>query len=115
MAISKGTVSALYEGGKKAAIKPYLGEVVTPELVVPFFLFDCLEVGMPVVYVAFEDGSGIVLARMDGEWNHKLKDSVEITTGDVVISAGDLRTASVASFNNHKHNDSGEQETSEPF
>ena len=39
--VSKGTISALYEGGKKASIKPYLGEVVTPELVVPFFLLEC--------------------------------------------------------------------------
>lgn len=103
MAVSKGTISALYEGGKRAAIKPYLGEVVTPELVVPFFLLDCLDVGMPVVYATFEDGTGIVLARMDGDWSHKLKDGVEITTGDITIPAGDLRTGSVASFNNHKH------------
>lgn len=103
MAVSKGTISALYEGGKKAAIKPYLGEVVTPELIVPFFLFDCLEVGMSVVYVAFEDGTGIVLARMDGEWNHKLEDGVEISTGNVQITAGDLSTSAIPSLNNHSH------------
>ena len=103
MAVSKGTISALYEGGKKAAIKPYMGEIVTPELVVPFFLFDCLEVGMPVVYASFEDGTGIVLARMDGEWNHKLEDGVEISTGDLRITAGDLSTSGVTSYNNHKH------------
>lgn len=113
MAVTKGTISALYESGKKAAIKPYSGEVVTPELVVPFFLFDCLEVGMPVVYASFEDGTGIVLARMDGEWNHKLKDGVEITTGNVVVSAGDVSAGSV-SLKNHKHNGS-EGETSGPI
>ena len=101
--VSKGTISALYEGGKKATIKPYLGEVVTPELVVPFFLFECLEVGMPVAYAAFEDNTGIVLARMDGEWNHKIWDGVEIVTGNVKITEGDLITSQVQSYHNHTH------------
>lgn len=101
--VSKGTISALHEGGKKASIKPYLGEVVTPELVVPFFLFECLEVGMPVAYVSFEDNTGIVLARMDGEWNHKIWDGVEIVTGNVKIIEGDLITGRVASYNGHTH------------
>lgn len=94
--VSKGTISALYEGGKIATIKPYLGEVVTPKLVVPFFLFQCLEVGMPVVYAAFEDNTGVVLARMDGEWNHKIFDGVEIVTGD-------LKTHAVPSYHDHTH------------
>ena len=101
--VSKGTISALHEGGKKASIKPYLGEVVTPELVVPFFLFECLEVGMPVAYAAFEDNTGIVLARMDGEWNHKVWDGVEIVTGNVKITEGDLKTSKVSSYHSHTH------------
>ena len=96
MGISKGTISALYNGGKSATVKPYMGEVVTPELVVPFFLFDCLEVGMAVVYVAFEDNTGVILARMDGDWSHKLEKDVELVDGD-------LKTASVPSYNNHTH------------
>ena len=94
--VSKGTISALYNGGKIATVKPYLGDVVTHELVVPFFLFECLEVGMPVVYAAFEDGTGVVLARMDGEWNHKVWDSVKIVTGDLITHA-------VPSYHNHTH------------
>lgn len=85
--IGKGTISALLEGGKKVTIKPYLGEVVTPELVVPFFLFDCLTVGMPVVYAAFEDNSGVVLARMDGEWNHRVWDGIRLESGDFATHA----------------------------
>lgn len=96
MGVSKGTISALYEGEKMATIKPYLGEVVTPKLVVPFFLFKCLEIGMPVVYVAFEDNTGVVLARMDGEWNHKIWDGVEIVSGD-------LKTSAVPSYHGHTH------------
>lgn len=94
--ISKGTISALYNGGKTATVKPYLGEVVTPELVVPFFLFESLAVGMPVVYAAFEDNTGVVLARMDGEWNHKIYDGVR-------IESGDLTTHSVPSYHGHTH------------
>lgn len=101
--IDKGTVSALLEGGKKINVKPYLGDIVTVDLVVPYFLFECLEVGMPVVYVTFEDNTGIVLARMDGEWSHKLRDGVEVVTGDVKVTAGDIATRSVASYNSHTH------------
>ena len=103
MGINKGTISALYNGGKTATVKPYLGEVVTPELVVPFFLFECLEVGMAVVYATFKDNTGVVLARMDGEWNHKLYDGVEIASKDVKITGGDLITGSVPSYKNHTH------------
>ena len=115
--IAKGTISALYEGGRIATIKPYLGDVVTPKLVVQFHLWECLEVGMPVVYAVFEDSTGTVLARMDGEWNHKIWDGVEIVTGDVKVTegdvevvkgdihikSGDLTTQPVRSYNNHKH------------
>lgn len=94
--IGKGTISALLEGGKKVTIKPYLGEVVTPELVVPFFLFDCLTVGMPVVYAAFEDNSGVVLARMDGEWNHRVWDGIR-------LESGDFATHAVPSYHGHTH------------
>ena len=96
MGVYKGTVSALHDGGKTAEVKPYIGEVVTPRLVVPFFLFDCLAVGMPVVYASFEDNTGVVLARMDGEWNHKVWDGVNIVTGD-------LQTHAVPSYHNHTH------------
>lgn len=96
MPYSKGTISALYQGGKLATVKPYLGEVVTPKLVVPFFLWECLEVEMPVAYAAFEDNTGIVLARMDGEWNHKIWDGAELKTGDFI-------THQVPSYHGHTH------------
>lgn len=104
--VNKGIVSALYEGGKFASVKPYVGEIVTVRLVVPFFLLASLEVGMPVVYASFDDNTGIVLARMDGEWNHKVYGGVEVATGNVRISGGDLSTARVASYNSHTHGDS---------
>lgn len=97
--INKGTVSAILEGGKKINAKPYIGESVTVALVVPYFLFGCLEVGMPVVYVTFEDNTGIVIARMDGEWNKNLVGDITV---DGTVTAKNLVT-NVASFNSHIH------------
>lgn len=92
--IGKGTISAIYDG-TMATVKPYTGEVVTEQLVIPFFLHGGLEVGMSVVYAAFEDCTGVILARMDGEWSHKLEGGVEIE--------GDIQTGGVASVNAHTH------------
>lgn len=98
-AVSKGRISALHDGGKMAEVKPYTGEVVTVRLVVPFFLFECLAVGMEVVYAAFDDNTGLVLARMDGEWNHDLKGMVKV---EQQVEAQDFHS-SVAQFNSHTH------------
>lgn len=92
--IGKGTISAIYDG-KTATVTPYNGEVVTEQLAIPFFLHGGLEVGMAVVYSAFEDCTGVILARMDGEWSHKLEGGVEIE--------GDIKTGGVASVNAHTH------------
>ena len=70
--ISKGIVSAIVDDGNKVAVKPYIGEIVTFDLVVPFFLVGCLKVGTPVVYTTFDDNTGIVISRMDGDWNGTL-------------------------------------------
>lgn len=91
--IGKGTISAIY--GNEASIKPYTGDVVTERLVIPFYLRGDLQVGVAVVYAAFEDCTGVILARMDGEWSHKLEGGVEIE--------GDIKTGGVASVNAHTH------------
>lgn len=97
--INKGRVSAILQDGKAVSVKPYFGESVTAPLVVPFFLFGCLKVDVEVVYSTFPDGTGIVLARMDGEFNRKIPGSVEV---EGRITASDFVT-SVASFNVHTH------------
>lgn len=97
--INKGTVSAILEGGKKINVKPYMGESVTVALVVPFFLSGCIEVGMPVAYATFDDNTGIVLARMDGEWCKSLDGDITITG---TVKAKNF-TSDVASFNSHTH------------
>lgn len=71
--VLKGKVSAILNGGAAVTVTPYGGGVVTVALTVPFFLIGALDVNIPVAYVVFEDNTGIVLARMDGEWNHSLQ------------------------------------------
>lgn len=97
--VSKGKISALHDGGKTVEVKPYTGELVTARLVVPFFLFEGLEIGMEVVYSAFDDNTGLVLARMDGEWNHDLKGKIKV---EEQVEAMDFHT-DVAKFNTHTH------------
>lgn len=72
--IQKGKVSTILNGGKAITVTPYAGGAVTAPLTVPFFLIGALPIGTPVVYVAFEDNTGVVLSRMDGEWNHTLEE-----------------------------------------
>ena len=71
--VLKGKVSGVISGGASVTVTPYGGGVVTIPLTVPFFLIGALEVNTPVAYAVFEDNTGLVLARMDGEWNHSLQ------------------------------------------
>ena len=68
--IQKGKISNILDGGKVATVTPYFGGVVTPGLTVPFNLIGALPIKTPVAYVLFEDGTGIILARMDGQGNY---------------------------------------------
>ena len=70
--IYKGKVSTVLEGGKTVTVTPYAGGTVTAGITVPAFLLGVLPIGTPVAYVVFEDNTGIVLTRMDGEWNGRI-------------------------------------------
>lgn len=108
--VDKGTISTV--SGKTATVIPAFSDApVSIELVVPFYLVACLEVGMPVVYAQFQDNTGVILARMDGEWNHDLEGDVNIQgnhtvegsqTVDGNVTAADLITET-AKFNTHTH------------
>lgn len=98
--IEKGKVSTVMDGGKSVTATPYIGGTVTAPLIVPEFLLDCLTVGMPIVYAAFDDNTGIVLARMDGEWNHKVLGTLDVTG---IISAADVTAGAVESLASHTH------------
>lgn len=71
--VKKGKVSTVSADGKTVMVTPYSGGIVTAPLVVPFFLIGALPINTPVVYTTFDDNTGIVLSRADGDWNHGLQ------------------------------------------
>ena len=70
--VLKGKVSAVLDGGNAVTVTPYGGHIVTAPITVPIFLVGALQIGTPIVYVVFEDNTGIVLSRMDGQWNNNI-------------------------------------------
>ena len=70
--VQKGKVAAVLDGGKAVTVTPYSGSTVSAPITVPFFLVGAVAVGTPVAYVLFEDNTGVVLSRMDGELNQNL-------------------------------------------
>lgn len=101
--IMKGKVSAVMSKTKATVVPMFSDSPVSIELVIPWYLWECLAVDMEVIYSQFPDNTGIILGRMDGEWNHKIWDGVQAVTGNVTLSAGDLVTGSVPSYNGHTH------------
>ena len=88
--VLKGKVSGILNDGTAVTVTPYGGGVVTMPLTVPYFLVGVLDVNTPVVYMVFEDNTGLVLSRMDGAVNtglaggnisaHSEGDAIIITT-----------------------------------
>ena len=72
--INKGIISSLSADGKKASVSPYFGSVVTAPLTVPFYLLGAVPVGTIVIYTEFPDGTGAILHRLDGDWNHAFEE-----------------------------------------
>lgn len=120
--IDKGTISRIlpekdWNGhARKATINPCTNAgAVTPALTIPWHLrgqIGALKVGDTVAYALFDDGTGIILERLDGEWQGVI-DYPTRTTGDVVneksvttvgkTTTADLSTGSVGSYNSHTH------------
>lgn len=117
--IDKGKISSLKNNGKIAEVIPSTAaSTVTCQLVVSELLVKHVEVGDEVVYATFEDNTGIILAKMDGTWSHKVDGKIEVTEN---VIAKDVRTSGVNSLNGHKHNythggtSSGSDQTSKPI
>lgn len=120
--IDKGTISRIlpekdWNGhARKATINPCTNAgAVTPALTIPWHLrgqIGALKVGDTVAYALFDDGTGIILERLDGEWQGII-DYPTTTTGDVIhkksvttvgkTTTADLSTGSVGSYNSHTH------------
>lgn len=98
--IKKGVISSV--NGDKATV--VLGEAkgaVTAELVIPWDLYKALKVNDSVAYVQFDDGTGLILSRMDGKRSEVVKGNLKLEGG--ILTADDVTTNSVSSLNVHTH------------
>lgn len=107
--LQKGTISSIEESPVDKDDNPTTARVlpctadslVTLPLTIQWWLrgeMGNLQVGDEVVYAMFEDGSGTIIARMDGNWNghihgdlQVIKGNVEMTEGDLTLTSGDAR------------------------
>lgn len=68
--IYKGKIAAI-DGTAARVVPSEAGAKPTAKIVIPWHLRGAagnLQKGTPVVYVEFEDGTGLLLGRADGEW-----------------------------------------------
>ena len=110
--IQKGKIStvegAADRNGDKttARVLPCTADgMVTRPLTIPWWLrgkMGNLKPGDEVAYAMFEEGTGIILSRMDGEWDGTVPGSVKVEKGDVTVPDGDV-TASGISLKTHTH------------
>ena len=110
--IQKGKIStvegAADRNGDKttARVLPCTADgMVTRPLTIPWWLrgkMGNLKPDDEVAYAMFEDGTGIILSRMDGEWDGTVPGSVKVEKGDVTVPDGDV-TASGISLKTHTH------------
>ena len=110
--IQKGKIStvegAADRNGDKttARVLPCTADgMVTRPLTIPWWLrgkMGNLKPGDEVAYAMFEDGTGIILSRMDGEWDGTVPGSVKVEKGDVTVPDGYV-TASGISLKTHTH------------
>lgn len=110
--IQKGKIStvegAADRNGDKttARVLPCTADgMVTRPLTIPWWLrgkMGNLKPGDEVAYAMFEDGTGIILSRMDGEWDGTVPGSIKVEKGDVTVPDGDV-TASGISLKTHTH------------
>lgn len=110
--IQKGTISSVEgradrNGDKTTArVLPCTADgAVTRPLTIPWWLrgkMGNLKPGDEVAYAKFEDGTGIILSRMDGEWDGTIPGDVTIDKGDINVPDGDV-TASGISQISHTH------------
>lgn len=105
--ISKGKIASI--SGNTARVTPSdASGKPTAKITIPWHLRGSsgnLKKGTPVVYVEFEDATGLLLGRADGEWGAYLPS----------LSAGDV-TAGGVSLKTHKHGgvNTGDGKTTAP-
>ncbi len=125
--ILKGTISTIESSILDANGYPATAKVisatggsVTKPLIIPWHLRSTmgnLASGVEVIYALFEDKSGYILGRADGEFQGVIPysftvDGSQTTTGNV--SAADFISDTYGSTNAHTHTDSQGGTTSAP-
>lgn len=108
--IQKGTISTIEgstdrNGDKtKARVLPGTADgSVTRPLTIPWWLrgkMGNLAPGVEVAFALFEDSSGVILTRMDGDWDGFVPGDVEV---DGNIKLKDMESSGVSSYNSHTH------------
>ena len=83
--VEKGKVSTVLDGGKSVTATPYYGGTVTAPLAVPSELIGRLPVNTPIVYITFEDGTGVVISRVDGNSGGSI---IAYSDGDAIVIGG---------------------------
>lgn len=76
---------------------------VTRPLAIPWWLrgkMGNLAPGVEVAFALFEDANGVILTRMDGDWDGFIPGDVEV---DGNVKLKDMESGSVGSYNSHKH------------
>lgn len=93
--INKGIILSIEQNGTRARVRSSAAEALVSRLVtIPWHLRGAtgnLKKGTEVVYVIFEDQTGILFSRMDGEWGHVIAGDIT-ATGDVKAGTISLKT-----------------------
>lgn len=121
--IQKGTISSI-EGASdrngdptKARVLPSTADgAVTRPLTIPWYLrgeMGNLAPGTEVIYAVFEDGTGSIITRMDGEWSGTVLGDISVKKGKVDVLNGDVKAENI-SLKNHTHSESSGGTTTAP-
>lgn len=99
--INKGTIASI--SGNTARVVPSdAGAKPTAKITIPWHLRGStgnLSKGTAVVYVEFDDSTGLLLGRADGEWGCYLP---SLSAGNINVPKGDV-TARGISLSGHTH------------
>lgn len=112
--INKGTIASI--NGNTARVVPSDANAKpTAKITIPWHLrgdTGKLKKGTAVVYVEFDDSTGLLLGRADGEWGAYIP---SLTAGQVETPEGDVVAGGI-SLKSHKHSgvETGSGSTSTP-
>lgn len=99
--INKGQIASI--SGNTARVVPSdAGEKPTAKITIPWHLRGStgnLAKGTEVVYVEFDDHTGLLLGRLDGNWGEYLP---FLMAGNIEVPKGDVTAGSI-SLKQHKH------------